>query len=378
MRYYIIAGEASGDLHGSNLIKALRDKDGEAEIRAWGGDKMEAAGATLVKHYRDLAFMGFLEVVRHLGTILKNLDFCRADITGWKPDVLVLIDYPGFNLRMAKWAHGQGLKVVYYISPQVWAWKEGRVAEIKQHVDKMLVILPFEKDFYAKRSYEVAYVGHPLLEVVSAEQKDPAIPLYTDRPIVALLPGSRAQEIRKQLPVMLQVAKGFPDYQFVVAGAPAQPDELYKQLIGTAPVMLLRNDTYNLLKQAQAALVTSGTATLETALFGVPQAVCYRGNPVSFWLAKKLVKVPYISLVNLVMAKEVVKELIQGDMNEAALRKELKALLEDEAYRGSINDAYRELRTRLGSGNASGRAADAIQFMLGIANSSAENTLALQ
>jgi lipid-A-disaccharide synthase len=365
MRYYIIAGEASGDLHGSNLVRALCRQDEDAQVRAWGGDKMAAAGATLVKHYRDLAFMGFVEVIKHLGTILRNIDFCKKDITAWKPDVLVLIDYPGFNLRIAKWAHEQGIKVLYYISPQVWAWKEGRVKDIKQYVDKMLVILPFEQEFYAKWGYDAEYVGHPLLQVVAEELKEPAIPLYTDKPIIALLPGSRAQEIRKKLPVMLKMATHFPGYQLVIAGAPAQPDDVYRELIGSAPVMLLRNDTYNLLKQAKAALVTSGTATLETALFGVPQTVCYRGNPLSFWLARKLVKVPYVSLVNLIMGREVVKELLQSALNEAALAQELKALLEDDAYRERMGEAYRELWDRLGSGDASEKAAAAVLSLAG-------------
>ncbi len=360
MRYYIISGEASGDLHGSNLIKALRAQDETAEIRAWGGDKMEAAGATIVKHYRDLAFMGFVEVIKHLGAILRNIDFCKKDIKAFNPGVLVLIDYPGFNLRIAKWAHEQGLKVVYYISPQVWAWKEGRVSDIRKYVDKMLVILPFEEAFYAKHNYKVQYVGHPLLEVIEAEKKEPPVPLFTDKPIVALLPGSRAMEISKKLPLMLQMAERFPGYQFVIAGAPAQPDEVYNELIGTAPVMLLRNDTYNLLKQARAALVTSGTATLETALFGVPQAVCYRGNPLSYWLARKLVKVPYISLVNLIMNREVVKELIQGDMNKAALETELRRLLEDAAYREEMAKDYSSLWRALEGGNASAKAATAV------------------
>lgn len=359
MRYYIIAGEASGDLHGSNLIKALHTEDKDADIRAWGGDKMEAAGAKLVKHYRDLAFMGFVEVVKHLGTIMRNIDFCKKDITAFKPDVLVLIDYPGFNLRIAKWAKAQGIRVVYYISPQVWAWKEGRVKDIKAHVDKMIVILPFEENFYAKHDYNVVYVGHPLLEVVAAEKKEPAVPLFTEKPIVALLPGSRAMEIGKKLPVMLQMVKRFPDYQFVVAGAPAQPDEVYQSFIGDMPVMLLRNDTYNLLKQSRAALVTSGTATLETALFGVPQAVCYKGNPVSYWLAKQLVKVPFISLVNLIMGKEVVKELIQGGLNELALETELRALLQDEDYRQRMRADYDALWRKLESGQSASHLAAA-------------------
>ncbi len=361
MRYYIISGEASGDLHGSNLIKALRAKDEAADIRAWGGDKMQAAGATLVKHYRDLAFMGFVEVIKHLGAILRNIDFCKGDITAYKPDVLVLIDYPGFNLRIAKWARAQGIRIVYYISPQVWAWKEGRVEDIKKYVDKMLVILPFEKDFYGKHGMAVDYVGHPLLEVVAEEKEEVTIPLYTGKPIVALLPGSRAMEISKKLPLMLKMVERFPDHQFVVAGAPSQPDSVYEEMIGTSPVMLLRNDTYNLLKQSRVALVTSGTATLETALFGVPQAVCYRGNPISFWLAKKLVKVPYISLVNLIMGREVVKELIQTGMNEKTLEAELRKLLEDDAYRDRMEEDYRALWQALESGgSASARTAAAV------------------
>ncbi|MEO6833544.1 MAG: lipid-A-disaccharide synthase [Chitinophagaceae bacterium] len=366
MRYYIIAGEASGDLHGSRLIKALRQKDKSAEIRAWGGDKMQEAGATLVKHYRDLAFMGFLEVVKHLGTILRNIDFCKKDISEFKPDVLILIDYPGFNLRIAKWAHSQNLKVVYYISPQVWAWKEGRIKDIKKYVDKMLVILPFEEEFYKKWKYEVSFVGHPLLEAIDEELAEEAIPLNTEKPIVALLPGSRAQEIGKKLPLMLEVAKGFPDYQFVVAGAPSQPDELYEELIGKVPVILLRNDTYNLLRQAHAAIVTSGTATLETALFGLPEVVVYKGNPVSFWLAKKLVKVPFVSLVNLIMGREIVKELLQTDFNKKTLNEELNRLLNDFKYREEMKENFGQLREKLGAGNASELVAEEILILLKI------------
>lgn len=360
MRYYIIAGEASGDLHGSNLIHALRSRDELAEIRAWGGDKMQAAGAQLAKHYRDLAFMGFVEVIKHLGTILRNIEFCKKDILAWKPDVLVLIDYPGFNLRIARWAHEQRIPVAYYISPQVWAWKEGRVNDIRKYVDRMMVILPFEKEFYSKWQYEVEFVGHPLSRVVADERKEPVVPLYTEKPVVALLPGSRAQEIRSKLPVMIKMASRFPDFQFVVAGAPAQPDSVYQEIIGKAPVMLLRNDTYNLLKQSRAALVTSGTATLETALFEVPQVVCYRGNPISFWLARKLVKVPFISLVNLILNREVVRELLQNDLNENSLTKELKSLMDDESRRAEIKAAYRELWSLLDGENASDRAAKSV------------------
>lgn len=360
MRYYIIAGEASGDLHGGNLIAAMRKRDADADIRAWGGDKMEAAGAVLVKHYRDLAFMGFVEVIRHLGTIFRNIRYCQTDILAFRPDVLVLIDYPGFNLRIAKWAKTQGIRVVYYISPQVWAWKESRVTSIKRDVDQLLVILPFEVDFYKRHGMTVDYVGHPLMDVVKKEQDEVPVSPLSDKPLIALLPGSRAQEIKQQLAMMLTVVKYYPEYQFVVAGAPAQPDELYEDIIGEAPVLLVRNQTYNVLKQARAALVTSGTATLETALFGVPQVVCYRGNPVSYWLARKLVNVKYISLVNLIMDSQVVKELIQDDFNEAALHTELDLLLQDSIERDRQTESYKNLAGILGSGDASEAAAKLI------------------
>ncbi len=357
MRYYIIAGEASGDLHGSNLIKAIRQCDAAAHVRCWGGDKMQAAGAELVKHYRDLAFMGFVEVLAHLRTILGNITFCKKDITAWMPDVLVLIDYPGFNLRIAEWAKQQGIKVVYYISPQVWAWKEGRVKQIKRDVDKMLVILPFEEEFYKKWQYPVTYVGHPLAEVVAAEKEKGIGASIANKPIIALLPGSRAQEIKVKLPIMLSVTERFPQYAFVVAQAPSQPDELYQQIIGDKQVMLVKGDTYRLLKQARAGLITSGTATLETALFGVPQVVCYKGNAVSFWLAKKLVKVKYISLVNLIMDKPVVTELIQDDLTTDKLEVALRRLLEDPQYQHQLDADYSELWHKLGNSGASAHAA---------------------
>lgn len=360
MRYYIIAGEASGDLHGSNLVKELHKQDNKAEIRCWGGDRMEAAGATVVKHYRDLAFMGFVEVLMHLRTILRNIDFCKKDIAAYKPDVLVLIDYPGFNMRIAEWAKQQGIKVVYYISPQVWAWKENRVKKLKRDVDKMLVILPFEVDFYKTWDYKTSYVGHPLIEVVAHERNEvPAQPL-SDKPIIALLPGSRAQEIKVKLPEMLHMVKHFPQYQFIVAQAPSLPDELYQQLIGGANVLLAKGQTYNLLKQSAAALVTSGTATLEAALFGVPQVVCYKGNPISYWLAKKLVKIKYISLVNLIMDKPVVTELIQHELNEQNLKKELSLILNDAAHVARLKADYAQLWHLLGDSHASAIAAKEI------------------
>lgn len=361
MRYYIISGEASGDLHGSNLIKEIHKKDASADVRCWGGDRMEAAGATLVKHYRELAFMGFVEVLVNLRTILKNIEFCKKDIEAYKPDVLVLIDYPGFNLRIAEWAKKQGYKIVYYISPQVWAWKANRVEKIKRDVDKMLVILPFEVDYYKdKWQYEVTYVGHPLTEVVDDAINNTPTNKLSDKPIIALLPGSRKQEIKVKLPIMLSMVERFPKYQFVVAQAPSQPDELYQALIGDRNVLLAPNQTYNLLKQSSAALVTSGTATLETALFGVPEVVCYKGNPISFWLATKLVDVKYISLVNLIMDKEVVKELIQKDLNEALLYQYLNRVLNDEVYRKELKDDYSQLWNKLGAEKASAKAAEEV------------------
>ncbi len=366
MRYYLIAGEASGDLHGSNLIKQIRAQDNEADLRCWGGDRMEDAGAVLVKHYRELAFMGFVEVITHLPEILKNIGFCKKDILGYKPDVLVLIDYPGFNLRIAAWAKQQGIKVAYYISPQVWAWKENRVKKIKRDVDKMLVILPFEEEFYKKWDYKVTYVGHPLIEVVAAEKKIPVDKPLTTKPIIALLPGSRAQEIKLKLPVMLQMVPHFPEYEFIIARAPSLTDELYKDIIAGRDVKVVQGGTYNLLKQSAAALVTSGTATLETALFGVPEVVCYKGNALSFWLATKLVKVKYISLVNLIMDKLVIKELIQDDLNERNLKEALEQLLKDDACRTALKNDYAELWHKLGDSFASQQAArEIIQLVKG-------------
>jgi lipid-A-disaccharide synthase len=356
----MIAGEASGDLHGSNLIKAIFQKDSQAQVRCWGGDKMQSSGGFLVKHYKDLAFMGFVEVIKHLGTILNNISYCKKDISDYKPNVLVLIDYPGFNLRIAKWAKQQGIKVVYYISPQVWAWKENRVKTIKQSVDKMLVILPFEVDFYKKWDFEVTYTGHPLIEVVKQEIDHIPIRPLSSKPIIALLPGSREQEIKVKLPIMLSVVEAFPDYQFVVAQAPSLPDDLLLNIIGDKHVLLAKDQTYNLLKQAKAGLITSGTATLEAALFALPQVVCYKGNPVSFWLATKLVKVKYISLVNLIMDKLVVKELIQNELNKENLIEELSKILTEGAALQNMRNDYKQLWQRLGSKPASSIAADEI------------------
>ena len=364
MKYYIIAGEASGDLHGSNLIKELRKKDKEANIRCWGGNKMENAGAVLVKHYRDLAFMGFTEVIKNLPTIFKNIAFCKKDITAFRPDTVILIDYPGFNMRIAKWAHQQKIKVVYYISPQIWAWKENRVHAIKRDVDKMLVILPFEKDFYKKFNVEVEYVGHPLAEVISNFNRDN--PDIGKEKIVAVLPGSRKQEILIKLPIMLQVADYFPDYKFIVAKAPGLEDSFYSELLQPYKnVSSVTDHTYNLLAKSTAAMVTSGTATLETALFKVPQIICYKGGKISYEIAKRLIKIKYIGLVNLIMNKEVVKELIQDKLNVENLAAELKGILEEEKKINTIKKNYDRLFNLLqGSGNASENAAQKIYEFL--------------
>lgn len=347
MRYYIISGEASGDLHGSNLISALHSLDPQLTVRAWGGDLMQQQGATIVRHYKDLAFMGFVEVLKNINTILKNIRFCKQDILAFKPDVLILIDYPGFNLRIAKWARQHNIKVVYYISPQIWAWKESRIREIRQSVDKMLVILPFEKEFYKKHNYPVTYVGHPLLEVVGQALNNTATGSYGDKPVIALLPGSRTQEINTALPIMLEMINRFPQYRFVIAQAPGQPEATYRPHIRDKDVLLVKEQTYDLLRQAKAALVTSGTATLETALFGVPQVVCYKGNAVSYWLAKKLIRVKYISLVNLILDKPALKELIQQDFNPATLAEELDAILHHADYIDKLQTDYTLLWEKL-------------------------------
>jgi lipid-A-disaccharide synthase len=372
MKYYIIAGEASGDLHGSNLIRELRKLDNIADIRAWGGDLMQHAGAHLVKHYKQLAFMGFIEVVMNLRTIMKNLKFCKRDILQFQPDVIILIDYPGFNLRIAEWAKNLNIKVVYYISPQVWAWKESRVKQIRKNVDKMLVILPFEKDFYKKWSYDVEYVGHPLADVIDSAQNDiEPLPTTIASPlnepnIIALLPGSRAQEVAKKLPVMLEVSKDFPEYRFIIAKAPSLDDRFYEPYMEPYKnVRSIRNRTYQLLLHAKAALVTSGTATLETALFGVPQVVCYKGSNVSYQIAKRLIKVKYISLVNLIMDKPVVKELIQDELNIVNLRTELTKILKDPDTIIRMKRDYADLKKLLSEGgNASEKAAKSILRLL--------------
>lgn len=360
MKYYIISGEASGDLHGSNLMKELKILDPAAEFRIWGGDMMQEQGGELVKHYRELAFMGFAEVLKNIGTILKNIKFCLEDIQQYKPDVLILIDYPGFNLRIAKKLKAiSDTKIFYYISPQVWAWKKSRVHTIKKVVDKMFVILPFEKEFYAKFGYEVEFVGHPLLD---AMKNLPEINKKTflekenipaDKSIIAILPGSRKQEIAKMLPLMLSVVPKFGKYRFVVAGAPSISPVFYQNLIVDKDVKVVFGNTYNLLKISDAALVTSGTATLETAILKVPEVVCYKGSWASFQIAKRLVDIKFISLVNLIMDKQVVKELIQEELNTENLVNELVRLLYDSEYRDMVISDFELLREKLGNEGAS-------------------------
>jgi lipid-A-disaccharide synthase len=364
MRYFIIAGEPSGDLHGSNLVKHLFRTDPDAVIACWGGDLMRGEGARLLKHYRETAFMGVLEVLINIRKVKANFSECKRQITEMKPDVVILIDYPGFNLRMARFAKESGMKVFYYISPKFWAWREGRVKKIKRYVDRLYIIFPFEKEFYRRHDYPAIFLGNPLIDHIDAwratapDREAVRISLGLDnRPVIALLSGSRLQEVSSVLPVMAGVSAGFPDYQFVVAAMDHLPARLYEEISSTYPVKIITGRTYDLLAVAEAALVTSGTATLEAALFDVPQAVCYRTSPLTYTLAKWVIKVRFISLVNLIMDREVVKELIQGDLNAETLHSELEELLITGYRHEMIKAGYRELRAILGGGGASGRVA---------------------
>lgn len=358
MKYYIIAGEASGDLHASNLMKALKQEDPDADFRFWGGDLMQAQGGKMVKHYRELAFMGFAEVIMNLRTIFSNIKLCKEDIKNYEPDVILYIDYPGFNMRIAEWAKKQGYQNHYYISPQIWAWKENRIKKIKRDVDHMYVILPFEKQFYEeKHDFPVEFVGHPLLDAIQDRQPPQPEEFRKEhnlgnKPIIALLPGSRKQEIEKMLSIMLSVTDHFEDYQFVIAGAPSQDSEFYQEFTSRKNVSLIMNKTYDVLSLAHAALVTSGTATLETALFKVPEVVCYKGSYISYHIAKRIINLEYISLVNLIMDREVVKELIQSELNTENLKKELTKILQDDK-REKVFSEYHELELKLGGAGAS-------------------------
>ncbi len=359
LKYYIIAGEASGDLHGSNLINSIKKLDDTAQIRCWGGDKMMSSGATLVEHYKNTAFMGFIEVIFNLRTILGFLSKCKKDILNYEPDVLVLIDYPGFNMRIAAWAKKKGIKTVYYITPQIWAWHKSRVHKLGQYTDKLLVILPFETQFFEKYGYKSTFVGHPLLDAIEHFKPSNNIK-KSDKPLLALLPGSRKQELKYILPIMLEACKDL-DLDIALAGAPSLSDDIYESILNQCDsqhkVRLYRNQTYDILAQADFAWVGSGTATLETSLFGVPQIVCYKGHPLSYSIAKRLVKIPYISLVNLIANEEVVKELIQDELTVENILREMENLRQNKE---KIKEKYVLLRLKLGDVGASDRAAQEI------------------
>ena len=364
MKYYIISGEASGDLQCSQLIHALKKLDSEGDFRAWGGDLMQKEGAVLVKHYRELAFMGFWEVVSHLPTILRNISFCKKDILRYMPDVIIYVDYPGFNLRIAKWAKNKGFKNHYYISPQVWAWKENRIKQMKATLDSLYVILPFEKNYFEqKHNFPVHYVGHPLMDQLSKYSRDPKFceknNLTPKKPIIALLPGSRLQEIRKMLPIFNKIASKFKKFQFVVAGAPGIDPKQYSQFMKSNSLNFVHNKTYQLLLNSCAALVTSGTATLETALLNIPQLVCYKCSPITYWIGKKVVKLKYISLVNLILEKEAVIELIQNDCTYEKLVVELETLLQKNSLE-KMNQNYIILKEKIGGSGASEKTAKLI------------------
>ena len=364
MKYYLISGEASGDLHCSQLIHALKKLDPKAHFRAWGGDLMQKEGAVLVKHYKELAFMGFWEVLSHLPTILSNFSLCKKDILQYIPDVIIYVDYPGFNLRIARWAKTKGFKNHYYISPQVWAWRESRVTKMKQILDALYVILPFEKIYFEqKHQFPVHFVGHPLMDQIPKHLKDPKFykmhNLDPKKSIISLLPGSRLQEIKKMLPLFIRIAIHFERFQFVIAGAPGIESKQYSSFMKSPSVKIIHNNTYQLLQNSYAAIVTSGTATLETALFNVPQLVCYKSSPISYWIGKKIIKLKYISLVNLILEKSAVVELIQGDCRFEKLVYYLEILLKKDSLE-KVNQDYVLLKEKLGGAGASKKTAQLI------------------
>ena len=357
MKYYLIAGEASGDMHAANLMKELRFLDKEAQFQGFGGDKMQAQGLKLVKHYKEMAFMGFLEVIANLNTIRKNLTLAKIDIQSFQPDVLILIDYPGFNMRIAKFAKKLEIKVVYYIVPQVWAWKQGRVKKLKKNTDLLLPILPFEKNFFSMHGAESTFIGHPLLDELTDSSS------RSVEPVIALLPGSRKQEIKMMLPLMMELADHFTDYQFIIAGAPSIPLSFYRTITGDSYLPISTDKTYEVLKGAKAAVIASGTATLEAAIIKVPQVVCYRTSRLSYLIGKQLIKVPFISLVNLILNKNVVAELVQADFNKERLILEIDKLL-NKKYRMILLQEYKNLIKKLGTKGASKRAAQEVINLL--------------
>ncbi|MFW6019650.1 MAG: lipid-A-disaccharide synthase [Bacteroidales bacterium] len=370
MRYYIIAGEASGDMHAANLMGEIQNLDKNWNFRYWGGDRMQDKGGDLVKHYKHHSFMGFAEVILHLPSIIKNLNQCKQDIVEYSPDVLILVDYPGFNLRIAEFAHKQGIKVAYYISPKIWAWKENRIHKIKKVVDRMFVILPFEKGFYNKHDMEVTFVGHPLLDELKMRRQTFDHNQFRteygldERPLVALLPGSRKQEIKRMLPVMVEVANKYPEYQYVIAGTKHIPQQLYQNIIRNSEINLLIDKTYPVLQIAKAGMITSGTASLETALFHVPQLVMYKTSRISYWIAKKLVNLNYISIANLIFDREIFKEFIQNECNVPNVSGELYRLLVDQNYRKNMLEDYTLLEQKLGGSGASEYTAKCILKMV--------------
>ncbi len=361
MRYYIIAGERSGDLHGSNLVKSIKERDPSAEFRGFGGEYMEQAGVTLAVHYREMAFMGLIEIVTNATKIKRYIRLCKADILQHKPDVIILIDYGGFNLQIAKFGKKTGFRIFYYIPPKYWAWYQNRALWLKPYVERLFVILPFEREFFKKFNWEAEYVGNPVLDAVKAHQEDEQFlashELENEVKIVALLPGSRKQELKTIIPLMAKVVRKFPQYRFAVASVNNLDQAMYGELRNLPNVKFVIEDTYNLLVNSHAAIVTSGTATLETALFRVPQVVVYKTSYISFWIIKMMIKVPYISLVNLIIGKQVVKEMIQQDANEEDVSAELKSLLENQTYRQGILDSYDNLIKILDTGSASENAA---------------------
>lgn len=368
MKYYIISGEASGDLHGSNLMKGLYEADPQCDIRFWGGDKMAAVGGTMVRHYKGAAIMGFVEVVAKARQILNNLSFCKKDILEYAPDVVVLIDYAGFNLKIAKFAKAQGIKVFYYIAPKVWAWKENRIKRLKADVDKLFIIFPFEIEYFQKKGIDAIYRGNPLIDSVADhrcchESREDFLKRHSleDKPIIALLAGSRKNEIGWLMPRYLEAAKLLPEgHQLLLAGAPSIEESYYQKFIAGSNIKLIKDDTYGVIKNAVAAIVASGTASLETAIIGTPQVVCYGGNAVSIWIAKLFVKLPYISLGNLIINKQAFRELIQEECTGKSISDEINRLICDSQYRGDMLEKYREIKEALGSEGASVKVAKAM------------------
>lgn len=358
MRYYIISGEASGDLHGSNLVKQIRSADTKAEIRGFGGDLMEKAGTVLARHYKQMSFMGFIEVLFNLRKIFNNLNYCKQDITAFKPDALIFIDFSGFNLRVAQWAKTQGFRTHYYITPQIWASRENRIAKIKSSIDHLYVILPFEPDFYAKHQVKVNFVGHPLIDAIQQYKNTAQAKAAPKKPLIVLLPGSRKQEIKKMLPIMSSVCNAPDEYEYIVAGASHIEKAFYESHLKKS-IEVRFNQTYDLLEQAHAALVTSGTATLETALFKVPQVVCYKANALTYFIAKQIIDLKYISLVNIILDREAVTELIQNKLTTRNLSRALETVL-DSTKRAQLSKDYAELEKSLGHEGASERAAKLI------------------